>query len=252
MEIKEKIQTWLDSENRNYQDGLSLASQVLNNRNLISHLHKKENAQSRDKLQYELGKFIGATYKPLPEVLPQVKASVEVADEENDEQDDSETILKDAKDAFLATLPEPIQVLYANKRTAYNKRNQISQSMQDLTSDGNEFDQAQLEALKKEADGYDEEIKAIDSQLEYYHQNGALPIKTQPGELVTITADQKKAKLQEFKRLIDNMGTAVSKAKKKAESKPDNVSYAQDQAKLEAELAALRFERDALKAQATV
>jgi hypothetical protein len=252
MDIKEKIQTWLDSEDRNYQDGLTLASQVLNNRNLIAHLHKKENAQSRDKLQYELTKFIGAQYKPNPEVLPQLKESVEIADEENDDQYDSETILKDAKDAFLATLPAPVQALYFAKNVAYDRRNRISQSMQDLTSDGNEFDQAQLEGLKKEADGYDEEIRAIDSQLEYYHQNGALPIKTQPGELVTITAEQKKAKLAEFKRLIDNMGTAVSKAKKKAESKPDNVSYAQDQAKLEAELAGLRFERDALKAQATV
>ena len=249
----EKIKVWLESEDKNYQEGLALASQVINNRMLLGHLHKKENAQNRDKLNYELSKVVDAEYKPLPEILPVVVPSEEEAVEIVGEiefsdvnQDSSE------RDRFMTTLPEPVQVLYEQKRIAYDKRNRISQSMQDLTSDGKEFDQAELEALKKEGEGYDEEIKAIDTQLDYYHQNGALPIKTEPGKAVTITADQKKAKLEELKRLIENKQTAVSKAKTKANKNKDNLSYATDLAKLEAELAALRFERDALKAQATV
>jgi uncharacterized coiled-coil DUF342 family protein len=124
--------------------------------------------------------------------------------------------------------------------------------MQDLTVDGQEFDQDHLEGLKKEADAYDEEIKAIDSQLEYYHQNGVLPIKHVEGEPVTITADQKKIKLEELKKLIENKQTAVSKMKSKVAKSPDNLNYKTDLAKLEAELASLRFERDSLKAQSTV
>ncbi len=251
MEINEKIQAWLDSENRNYHDGLALASQVLNNRGLINFFHKKENAQTRDKLQYELSKYIGSQYQPEPEVLPVAAPSVVEAVE-----DSTYTHPIDAQNAerekFMATLPESIQLLYSNKRSAYNKRNQISQAMQDLTVDGQEFDQDHLEGLKKEADGYDEEIKAIDSQLDYYHQNGVLPIKQVAGEPVTITADQKKVRLEELKKLIENKQTAVSKMKSKVAKSPDNLSYGTDLAKLEAELASLRLERDSLKAQATV
>jgi hypothetical protein len=252
MEINEKIQAWLDSENRNYHDGLALASQVLNNRGLINFFHKKENAQTRDKLQYELSKYIGSQYQPEPEVLPVAAPSVEEAVEsvnfieEIDKQDEKE------RTAFLKSLPESVQLLYNSKRYAYNKRNQVSQAMQDLTVDGQEFDQDHLEGLKKETDGYDEEIKAIDSQLEYYHQNGVLPIKHVEGETVTITADQKKVRLEELKKLIENKQTAVSKMKSKVAKSPDNLSYGTDLAKLEAELASLRFERDSLKAQATV
>ena len=253
METNEKIQAWLDSENRNYHDGLALASQVLNNRGLINFFHKKENAQTRDKLQYELSKYIGSQYQPEPEVLPVEAPSVEEAVEIVGEieftdvnQDTSE------REKFMATLPEAVQLLYSNKRSAYNKRNQISQSMQDLTSDGKEYDGGWLEMLKKEADAHDEEIKAIDSQLDYYHQNGVLPIKHVEGEPVTITADQKKVRLEELKKLIENKQTAVSKMKSKVAKSPDNLSYGTDLAKLEAELASLRFERDSLKAQATV
>jgi hypothetical protein len=259
----EKINAWLESEDKNYQEGLALASEVITNRMLLNTLHRKENVLNRDKLNYELSKAAGAEYKPLPEMQPQYLPSVEKTvegeeagtitevDGETDplpETDDQ----KEKKEAFLRTLPEPVQVLYEQKRIAYDKRNRISQSMQDLTADGKEFDRADLEALKKEGEGYDEEIKAIDTQLDYYHQNGALPIKAEQNEPVTITADQKKAKLEELKRLIENKQTAVSKAKTKANKNQDNLSYATDQAKLEAELAALRFERDALKAQATV
>jgi hypothetical protein len=166
--------------------------------------------------------------------------------EEIDKQDEKE------RTAFLKSLPESVQLLYNSKRYAYNKRNQVSQAMQDLTFDGQEYDQDHLEGLKKEADGYDEEIKAIDSQLDYYHQNGVLPIKQVAGEPVTITADQKKVRLEELKKLIENKQTAVSKMKSKVAKSPDNLSYGTDLAKLEAELASLRFERDSLKAQATV
>lgn len=263
MENIEKIQAWLDSENRNYHDGLALASQVLNNRGLINFFHKKENAQTRDKLQYELSKYIGAQYQPEPEVLPVAVPSVEEAADGGEAgaqiifnvnvKVDPETKQETAqRDKFLATLPESIQLLYSNKRAAYNKRNQISQAMQDLTVDGQEFDQDHLEGLKKEADAYDEEIKAIDSQLDYYHLNGVLPIKHVEGEPVTITADQKKVKLEELKKLIENKQTAVSKMKSKVAKSPDNLNYKTDLAKLEAELASLRFERDSLKAQNTV
>ena len=252
MEINKKIQGWLGSENRNYHDGLALASQVLNNRGLINFFHKKENALTRDKLQYELGKYIGAQYQPEPEVLaepvPAVEETVESVNfiEEIDKQDEKE------RTAFLKSLPESVQLLYNSKRYAYNKRNQVSQAMQDLTVDGQEFDQDHLEGLKKEADAYDEEIKAIDSQLEYYHQNGVLPIKHVEGEPLTITADQKKIKLEELKKLIENKQTAVSKMKSKVAKSPDNLNYKTDLAKLEAELASLRFERDSLKAQNTI
>jgi hypothetical protein len=252
MDILKKIQTWLDSENRNYHEGLALASQVLNNRGLINFFHKKENALTRDKLQYELSKYIGAQYQPEPEVLPvavpAVEETVESVNfiEEIDKQDEKE------RTAFLKSLPESVQLLYNSKRYAYNKRNQVSQAMQDLTVDGQEFDQDHLEGLKKEADAYDEEIKAIDSQLEYYHQNGVLPIKQVEGEPVTITADQKKVKLEELKKLIENKQTAVSKMKSKVAKSPDNLNYKTDLAKLEAELASLRFERDSLKAQNTI
>jgi hypothetical protein len=251
MEINKKIQDWLGSENRNYHDGLALASQVLNNRGLINFFHKKENALTRDKLQYELGKYIGAQYQPEPEVVAEAVPSVVKADEPVaythpiDEQNQE-------REKFMATLPESVQLLYNSKRYAYNKRNQVSQAMQDLTVDGQEFDQDHLEGLKKEADAYDEEIKAIDSQLEYYHQNGVLPIKHVEGEPVTITADQKKIKLEELKKLIENKQTAVSKMKSKVAKSPDNLNYKTDLAKLEAELASLRFERDSLKAQSTV
>jgi hypothetical protein len=249
----EKIKEWLESEDKNYQEGLALASQVINNRMLLGHLHKKENAHNRDKLNYELSKIVDAEYKPLPEVLPATVPSVEETVEIVGEveftdvnQDTSE------REKFMKTLPEAVQLLYSNKRSAYNKRNQISQAMQDLTVDGQEFDQDHLEGLKKEADGYDEEIKAIDSQLDYYHQNGVLPIKQVAGEPVTITADQKKVRLEELKKLIENKQTAVSKMKSKVAKSPDNLTYGTDLAKLEAELASLRFERDSLKAQATV
>lgn len=251
MDILKKIQTWLDSDNRNYHEGLALASQVINNRGLVSFLHKKENALTRDKLQYELSKYIGAQYQPEPEVVAEAVPSVVEADEPVaythpiDEQNQE-------REAFMKSLPESIQLLYSNKRSAYNKRNQISQAMQDLTVDGQQFDQEHLEGLKKEADAYDEEIKAIDSQLEYYHQNGVLPIKHVEGEPVTITADQKKVKLEELKKLIENKQTAVSKMKSKVAKSPDNLNYKTDLAKLEAELASLRFERDSLKAQNTI
>lgn len=266
MDIKEKIQTWLDSEDRNYQDGLALASQVLTNRHLVGHLHRKDHEQNRDKLQYELCNYIGAEYKPNPEVLRQAVPSVEetadggetgtqtLGDEpENTGDEEKETPEQKAEwERYVKTQPDPVQQLYYDKRSLYGKRNEICQKMQDLTVNGTEFDQEVLEGLKQEADGYDEQIKAIDSQLEYFHQNGVLPIKAAPGETVTITEEQKKVRLEELRKLIENKQTAVSKAKSKVKKSPDNVSYATEQAKLEAELEGLRFERDTLKAQATV
>jgi arsenate reductase-like glutaredoxin family protein len=243
-----KIKAWLESDDKNYQEGLVLASQTINNRNLISFLHKKENAHTRGKLVYELTKFIGAEYIPEPEpVAEAVPSLVEVVEAIANTHPIDE--LNAEMDKFMRSLPESIQLLYNSKRYAYNKRNQISQAMQDLTVDGQEFDQEHLEGLKKEADAYDEEIKAIDSQLEYYHQNGVLPIKHVEGEPVTITADQKKVRLEELKKLIENKQTAVSKMKSKVAKNPNNLSYSTDQAKLEAELASLRFDRDSLKAQ---
>lgn len=58
MEELEKIKAWLESENKDYNEGVQLLSLHTKNRVLINTLSRKENNWNREKLIYELSKLV--------------------------------------------------------------------------------------------------------------------------------------------------------------------------------------------------
>jgi hypothetical protein len=244
--IKDQINNWLQSPEKDYHAGIALLSQITRNRILVHNLSKKNNAYNRDKINYELSKFAEADYKPLaPEEKPESEPTAEEVKEYVDGEIAEQT-------RFIESLPSDVQLIVKEKRALYNLRNKASQWLVENTKDEEELSQ-EAKAKTKEVLDLDEQIKALDSQLEYFWEYKTLPAPSgqKVAESTGITADQKEAKLQELEKKLKNQKTYVSKAEKKVAANPKNIRHAEDLAKKKAEYDELRYQRDILKNQVT-
>lgn len=244
--LKEKAEAWLASEDKEYNDGIAIIRQITNSKTLINNLSKKESLTNRDKINYLISRYLNVKYVPLEGVAKAGPLKVE----ESHEAKGGQKVPDVNTDAEFNKLPEPVQVLVTKKREAFNRRNEVSQKITDLTDAVGEGEPLpdEVEGLTKEALAIDDEIKAIDSQLGYFFKNGKLP---EQGGAAGSFAEGVPS-LEELEKKINNKKSQVSKAKKNAGLKPDNQDLKEKLAKLEYELKDLIWQRDSLRQGATI
>ncbi len=213
---------------------------------MISFLSKKETIANLDKVRYLLFNYVGKPYKPLDAMLKVLKPEpIQSAIPVNFVKK-VEIPLTDGKVA-----PQ-LQTLIQLKKNHYNKRNELSQEIQDLTH-GQVVIPIQVQDLVKEVLSIDDEIKAIDSKIEYWNKYQELPQskkeleKPSEGFSINSEADRKEA-VDAIKKQIKNQLTYVAKAKQKFERSPENMRLAEDLEKKKLELKRLHFEKDSLSA----
>lgn len=231
MNLDKQIRNWLESEVKDFYQGLSLLQKVCRNKVLVMNLGKKETPRNLDKINYELASYLKAEYKPVS-VVEQSKLEAEKPIEfkpiEETEFD-------------LKSLPDPVQKLFIQKRSLYLERNKLSQQVQDATK-GQTVIPTSVQEMVKSILEIDELIKTADSKVEYYWKHGALPVEG--GK--PVDEHQKKISLEEIKKKIKNQNTYVTKARQRFEKNPENLRYAEDLQKKLYELKELHYQRDAL------
>lgn len=274
-EIKSRVLAWLESEAKDYNQGIFLASQVLTNKNMVFRLAKKETVDNLDKLVYELSAFYGVEYKPHAEasraayiepVVPTQQAEEAPAPkfaigefdrellsetinpaEEGQEEEATIAERREQRNTMLKSLPGEVQDLFFRKDNLYNERNKVSQALQDL---GENPDPDSAAELTKQALELDEQIKAVDTQIQYFYRNGTIAPKNEGKAPKPELSEEVKAELGVLKKSISNKRSEISRQQSKVDANPENVQYAEKLAKLNAELKELIFKRDTLKGAA--
>jgi hypothetical protein len=245
--IKERATAWLESEEKDYQQGVSIVREISNSKGLINSLAAKESLQHKDKINYLISNYLNVKYVALTGVAKAGPAKVVEATEQDTSGTEGKTAGNIDDDEVFKSLPTDVQQLVTKKRTAFNDRNILSQKITDLTFELKEGDQvpAEVEGLTKEALEIDEQIKAYDSQLQYFYQNGKLPEMTATGTVVE--SKEEPITLERVEKLINNKKSQVSKAKKASDIAPDDLDKKTKLVKLEHELKDLVWQRDSLK-----
>lgn len=258
-QLKDKIEAWIQAENKDFHEGLQLLTQVTRNRNLIFTLSKKQNAQNLDKINYELSKYLGQIYTPLPEVA-KVKAETTSGPAETATPDpdlvtlatryiDGEQV-SESETAEIMKLPPQVDLLRRQKRALYAKRNEASQWLAQKAEEGEATQEVQ--AKIQEALEIDEEIKALDAQIQHFLSTGLVftPAAAPEPKPETDAGQDMGDKLAELERKIKNVKSNVSKAKAQAEMHPANPTKQNNYARWKAEYDELIAQKQALKTSA--
>lgn len=234
MNLDQEIKNWLEAEEKDFYQGISLLQKVCRNKVLVMNLGKKETPKNLDKINYELSVYLKVSYQPVTskiEEQPKIEEPIETKPIEETGFD-----IKD--------LPNQVQKLFVQKRGFYLERNRLSQQVQEETKGQTVVSKAVQEKVKSILE-IDELIKAVDSKVEYYWKHGALPVDAEQ----QIDEEQKKVTLEQVRKQIKNQNTYVTKARQRFEKYPDNLRYAEDLQKKLYELKELHYQRDALQIQ---
>jgi hypothetical protein len=234
MNLDQEIKNWLEAEEKDFYQGISLLQKVCRNKVLVMNLGKKETPKNLDKINYELSVYLNVIYQPVTskiEEQPKIEEPIKTKPIEETGFD-----IKD--------LPNQVQKLFVQKRGFYLERNRLSQQVQEETKGQTVVSKAVQEKVKSILE-IDELIKAVDSKVEYYWKHGALPVDAEQ----QIDEEQKKVTLEQVRKQIKNQNTYVTKARQRFEKYPDNLRYAEDLQKKLYELKELHYQRDALQIQ---
>ena len=234
MNLDQQIKNWLEAEEKDFYQGISLLQKVCRNKVLVMNLGKKETPKNLDKINYELSVYLNVIYQPVTskiEEQPKIEEPIETKPIEETGFD-----IKD--------LPNQVQKLFVQKRGFYLERNRLSQQVQEETKGQTVVSKAVQEKVKSILE-IDELIKAVDSKVEYYWKHGALPLDAEQ----QIDEEQKKITLEQIRKQIKNQNTYVTKARQRFDKNPENLRYAEDLQKKLYELKELHYQRDALQIQ---
>jgi hypothetical protein len=230
----EKAIEWLDSEEKDYTEGVLILSLFQVNRTTLRNLSgRSESPERKDKVNFLLCQIVGRDYQPLPGIIP-VQPEVE-----------EESQAPAPADVDRTGEPEEIKHLFEAKRNFYNSRNELSQKITDATDpleDGAELPE-EVKAWKEEALKLDDEIKAIDTQIDYFWQNGKVWKEGGSAQVTEPGAET----IESLTKKFNNKKSQVSKARAASEKDPGNLEKKEKLAKLEAEQMELRHQIDVLK-----
>ena len=238
--MKQKIEEWLNTEPKNYKEGISLLDAIHHNKVLIRFISQKETKANMDRINYHLSKYVDKPYIPMIQVetlplrtevikmQPRVSVSVNIEP------------LNQAPDELLD-----------KKRNLFSQRNKLSQAIQDQTKGKTELNDEDKQ-LVKELLAIDETIKGIDSQIEYWNKYGKLYSQEKEElpenqELSVANADEQKDKVSQLKKLIKNQLTYITKAKHRFEKNPENLRLAEDLEKKKQELKRLHLIKEEIQ-----
>ena len=232
MNLNQQIKNWLESEEKDFYQGISFLQKVCRNKVLVMNLGKKETPKNLDKINYELSRYLNTDYHPVT-----IK---EVEKPEPEEPIKTKPIEETVFD--VNSLPKQVQNLFIRKRSLYLERNRLSQQVQEESKGQTVVSKAVQEKVKSILE-IDELIKAADSKVEYYWKHGALPLDAEQ----QIDEEQKKVTLEQIRKQIKNQNTYVTKARQRFDKNPENLRYAEDLQKKLYELKELHYQRDALQ-----
>jgi hypothetical protein len=165
--MDEEIKKWLDSKEKNYQEGLILLLKYCRNMSMKHFLTRKE---YQAKLEYELRKLMNTKIhekKALPTSLPL--------------KEERTTITKDGKIRF-EDLPEALQNYYSKNAEDYKLMRALHEKLKQAK------DKQSRATLRKEIIEYDNAITGRWTVIDRYITTGELPeIKPEPEPGKTLT-----------------------------------------------------------------
>lgn len=192
-QLQDKIQTWLNSPEKDFFSGLDLLSKTTSNRMLIRNLTRKESKYSREKLIHELQKRL----KHLPSITTHADSrSTDPEQSDNSEKSEKETAAppvgpaggessskeppppsgdkplininqEDAKSA------EQLEIVYSKM---YNKKGMLINSLRGFAEHDNEGRKQVMEQIR----GLAADMKDIRAKLDHFKEQGRLPTKADP------------------------------------------------------------------------
>jgi hypothetical protein len=238
--MKQRVEEWLQSEPKDYQQGIELLSLVHHNKVMIKFISQKQTTANLDRLIYHLSNFVGKPYQPILKPETEVKVTRLVAK--------PEVVTASVKVEQIDNQPSD---LLDKKRSLYYQRNKLSQIIQEQSKGKNDLG-ITVKDLVKDLLIIDNEIKAIDSQIEYWNKYGKLPDGPKEDipenkELNVTNEDEKAEALTKIKKLIKNQLTYVTKAKAKFDKNPENLRFAEDLEKKRMELKRLTLLKEQLQ-----
>ena len=167
--MKNAIEAWLNSPEKNYKEGLGLLRPLCRNRYLLRSLSLKENRYNRAKLENELHKAV-ETYHRQPHVVKQVAPAPAPPPEDKIEQDESdpEIDLNNMTRAQTAAAVEKLEVALGKM---HNKKGILSNSLRNFDIKDKENRKAVLSRI----DGLTADMNEIRGKLAYHQKHGKLP-----------------------------------------------------------------------------
>jgi len=226
----EEIKSYLEQEEKSYQDGITLLSKYCANRMLVNTLSKKESTAHWMKLEHELNKVVeNAPAAKFPVVATITPPAAPAAPANPDEPGAGANVVVNLQPRPNAVLPgtnAEYDSLITDRGRLFNERCTLSNSLADAATDEERLEIAnKIEAIEANR-------KTMLDKIIHFEQHGsfpaAAPAKADPEQTEMDKADLIKTR--------NNLRSQLSKAKKAALAKPDDVAKQEKLAKLEVEL----------------
>jgi FtsZ-binding cell division protein ZapB len=238
--MKQEIESWLSSEPKDYQKGVALLDAVHYNKYMIKFISRGQTVANLDRIIYHLSNYVGKPYVSLMQIETKPFRKTEV----------TKTEIK-RPSVTVSEISDVPNELLDRKRDLFSKRNQLSQAVQDQTKDKTDLSDEDKH-LVKELLAYDEKIKGIDSQIEYWRKYGKMPDQVKEEipenkELDVKNTDQQAEEVTKLKKLIKNQMTYITKAKAKFDKNPENLRLAEDLEKKRMELKRLTLLKEEIQ-----
>jgi hypothetical protein len=188
-QLQEKIASWLENPERDYNEGIGLLSTVSKNKNLLRALSRSESKYNKEKLMHELSKFATADPPPPLTTTTHTEATHPVVEPKPDTVPNA-TENKDATPpvAVAGGVPDPpaatgstttpspetlqaVEQLEQARAAMHNKKGILSNSLIGFADNDNEGRKACL----NEINSLNNAMQEIGTKLAYFEKNGELP-----------------------------------------------------------------------------
>jgi hypothetical protein len=198
----EEIKIWLESKEKDFDQGYKLLAQTLKNQSILHYLQRK---RDKAKLEYELSKLVPFIVVAPTEAevneLQAINAEVSKAYEVIKKQDAKLKIVQSGQINY-DLLPEALKPIYDNTISKYKEMRSVHEKMKLATSD------KQRAELRKTLDELDNEIESGWVVINAWSKSGVLP---------TSTGSDAGSKNTDYKA-VNAARTYVSRAIEKAET----------------------------------
>lgn len=195
--MDEKIIAWIQSEEKDFDQGYLLLSKVLKNQSILHYLQRK---RDQAKLEYELSKLVPATVEKAAEaaMTENHAADMKVSTEKVAKHDGKLKIVQSGQINY-DELPEALKPIYDNTISKYKEMRSVHEKIKLATSD------EQRAELRKTLDELDNEIESGWVVINTWTASGKLPEAEKTGKTIDFKA-------------VNAARTYVSRAIEKAET----------------------------------
>ncbi|OFX56293.1 MAG: hypothetical protein A2066_12890 [Bacteroidetes bacterium GWB2_41_8] len=195
--MDEKILAWIQSEEKDFDQGYLLLSKVLKNQSILHYLQRK---RDQAKLEYELSKLVPAIVEKAvePGLSENHVTDLKISAEKVAKHDGKLKIVQSGQINY-DELPEALKPIYDNNISKYKEMRSVHEKMKLATSD------EQRAELRKTLDELDNEIDSGWIVINAWAKSGKLPEAEKTGKVIDFKA-------------VNAARTYVSRAIEKAET----------------------------------